>query len=154
MPADKEKKTKRSQAKYPALTPKLNSRVKQEKIDFDYLDQLSPSELEWLNKFMEEEMNARFKNDGTDFNQTKEERKKVYDRNNQANRDQYGLVKGRAASKLVEYGSNIEDELSRGVNPSSMENAYLDFIETQELKVILKEYDEAMKAFITDLLLP
>lgn len=147
----KSKKTKRSRTKYPALTLRVNSRVRQDRIDFDYLDKLSEEELTWLNKFMEEENGASFKNDGTDFNKTKEERKKIYDANNRNNRDQYGLTKAKVANtKLLNYDTNlnmIEEELGRDNNPRSMETAYVDFIEHKQIEDFLKEYDSAMLLF-------
>ncbi len=138
------------------MTPGVNSRIKQDKIDFDYLHKLNQEELAWLDKFMNEENNAAFLNDGTDFNQTKEERKKIYDRNNSANRDQYGIVKAKVANThLLQYEKNIskiEEQNSHGVNPQTMENAYIEFIESKELDAMIKEYQDAMSVFREPLL--
>lgn len=149
------KSKRRSKIKNAALIKKYNPRIRQEKIDADYLHKLNPDELAWYAKFMEEENNASFQNDGTDFNQTKEERKKIYDRNNAANRCLYGNLKNKANKfnnkKLLNYDniiSEVENELSKEINPNQMENAYLDFIEEKELSVMMKEYETAMSQFI------
>lgn len=152
--------TRRSKAKYPSLKKKFNSRIKQEKIDFDYLDQLSPSELDWLAKFMEEENSASFKNDGTDLNTSKEDRKKIYDRNNAANRCLHGNLKNKADrynnKKLLSYevlvnatdtSKSLENELSKDINPNSMEDAYIDFLESKQIEAMIEEYDMAMEQF-------
>ena len=89
----KKKKTKRSEAKYPALNSNFMPKVRQEYFDLDYLHKLSDKEKEWMNKFMNEELNASFKNDGTDLNKTKEEKRKAYSKNNSRNRCLYGITK-------------------------------------------------------------
>lgn len=94
----KKKKTRRSQSKYPALDPKFMPKVRREYLDIDYLDQLSDEEKEWLNKFMDESLNASFKNDGRDKIQDKDSKRKVYSENNARNRDLYSIAK---ASGLV-----------------------------------------------------
>jgi hypothetical protein len=38
------KKTKRDSTKYPGLDPKVNLKIRQELLDFDYLDKLSEEE--------------------------------------------------------------------------------------------------------------
>ncbi len=147
----KKPKRKRSQSKYPALVRGLNSRVRQEYLDQDYLHKLNPDELAWLNKFMAEENTASFKNDGNDFNKTKEERKKIYDRNNSRNRDQYGLIRNRVANtKLLNYEDQInvvEEELGRNIAVTQMEDAYAEYIDYKEVEEFLKEYDNAMLSF-------
>lgn len=89
----KKKKTKRSQVKYPALDSNYMPKVRQEYFDIDYINQLNDEEKAWLNKFMNEELNASFKNNGTDLNKTKEEKRKAYANNNSRNRCLYGITK-------------------------------------------------------------
>lgn len=55
------KKSKRSETEYPNLDPNLNLKSRRDLIDFDYLDQLSPKDLKWLNQFVDEYVNANFK---------------------------------------------------------------------------------------------
>lgn len=59
-----------------------------------YADQLSPSELEWMNKFMEEYNNASFsKMNRKNLMKTKQEKLDSYNRNNARNRDVYNRLK-------------------------------------------------------------
>lgn len=151
MKKPKKPKKARSQIKHPSLVKKYNSRVRQEFLDADYLHLLNPEELAFYAKFMEEENNASFKNDGTDFNKTKEERKKIYDRNNFRNRDQWGLTNAKvAATNLLnyeDYHNLVEDEYNRDINPANMENSYIEFIDDVEIKEMMEEYANAMLAF-------
>lgn len=88
-------KTRRSQSKFPALNPRLNIRIRQEEIDFDYLDKLTPIELDWLNRFMEEYNNASFNHNGELIDKSDSGRKSCYDKNNSRNRDIYSDAKKR-----------------------------------------------------------
>ena len=89
----KGKKTKRSQVKYPSLEKHYNSRVRQEYIDADYLDQLSPEELDWYARFMEEHNNANFNHRGDTLIDEPEKRREIYGENNARNRCLYGRSK-------------------------------------------------------------
>lgn len=150
----KKKKTKRSQSAYPNLEPRLNSRVRQELIDCDYLDKLTPDELEWLNKFNGEYINASFNRDGTDIDNSDAGRKASYDRNNARNRDLFGLIKSRVATtKIVNYDESlplVELEQSRHAPSDNMENAYLDYIDGLEVREMMREYVDAMTKYYED----
>jgi hypothetical protein len=144
---DERKKSKRSKAKYPGLVPRLTSRVRQEYHDFDYIDSLDEEAKEFLNRFIEEELNASFKNDDRDLNQETTEKRKIYNQNNARNRDLYGLIKGKVANtKLLNYEDSlniIESEMAT----QSPENSILDYLESQDLKAFIIEYQEAMSNF-------
>lgn len=150
----RDKRKKRNQHKHPGLIKGLTSRVRQEYHDVDeYIDQLNEEELAWLNKFMEEELNASFKNDGTDLNKTKEERKKIYDRNNARNRCQYGIIKAKVAqTKLLNY-ENVLNIVEQEVNDKAqaqatpIEDVYVDFLESKQIEQFLIDYDNAMLLF-------
>jgi hypothetical protein len=150
----KPSKKRRNKIKYPGFEKKYTTRMRQEYLDIDYVDQLNDDEKEWLNRFLEEELNSQFKNDGTDFNKTKAERKKIYDRENARYRDLYGILKNKDNKfnnkKLLNYDSivpDIENELSKEVNPFSIENAYIDFLDYKEIEAMMLEYDLAMEQF-------
>lgn len=141
------KTTKRSKAKYPALIPGLNSRIRQEYNDYDYLDQLNEEEKTWLNKFTEEYTNASFKNDGTDLHKTDAERKDSYDRNNARNRCLYGRIKlNNAADKVSDY-EDVVHALEESQTINNVEDSYLEYMEFKELKEYISEYEKFMKQF-------
>jgi len=146
---ENKKRPKRSQVKYPALKPKYNPKVRQAEIDYDYLDQLNDEELQWLNKFSEEFINARFQGDDSDIDKTAEGRKAAYDRNNARNRCLYGQLKVRRMNdKLLNYDDvlNVVEE-TQELQPSHMENAYIEFLTEKQLNAMLQEYDQAMLIF-------
>jgi hypothetical protein len=154
---DKKRKAPiRNKVKYPGFDKKYTTRIRQEYLDsIEYIDQLNEEEKIWMNRFLEEELNSQFQNDGTDFNKTKEDRKKIYDRNNAQNRDLYGNLKNKADKfsnkKLLNYDNvvgEVENELNRwSPDPRHIENTYIDFIESKEIEAMLREYEAAMAAF-------
>lgn len=93
---DGRKKSKRSRVKNPGLKKQYNSKVKQEYIDYDYVDKLSPEEAEWLNKFSEEYIGAKL-NHHDALHDTPELRKDCFDRNNARQRCIYGNSKAKNA---------------------------------------------------------
>lgn len=145
----KQEKKRRSKVKHPALKVKYSPKVRQELIDYDYLDQLKPEELDWLNKFSEEYINAKFNNDETDIDQTPEGRKASYDRNNARNRCLYSQLKVRRMNdKLLNYDDvvNIVED-SQDLAPKYMEDAYIDYMDEKNIDKMLEQYDIAMASF-------
>lgn len=74
------KNAKNSKDAYPALNKKKNLRRRAKQLDYDYLNKLSPEELQWLNDFTEEythvnlkQDNARKKNNILDIEKDKKE---------------------------------------------------------------------------------
>lgn len=144
--SDQEKK-RRSKVKYPALTKKYNSRIRQEYLDQDYLDELSPEEMTWLNQFMEEYNNSSFKNDGSNIDNSAEGRKAAYDRTNARNRCLYGRLKlNNATDKVVDYEEVIH-ALDEQQVINNVEDSYIEYMEFRELKDWLKEYEAVMSEF-------
>lgn len=82
---------KSKNSEIPKLKVSVANRI--EFSDYDYLDKLSPSELEWLKKF-HQEYNQGDLNRKENLHTTKKLKKDCYDRNNQRNRDLFGLFKG------------------------------------------------------------
>ena len=107
----KKRQTKRGKEKYPALKPHLNLKTRYDLLDFDYVDQLSDKDKEWLNKFAEEYVNANIdtKNPKKNLHRTKALKKDCYDRNNSRNR--CILTRAKAQGKDVDLYS-LENELS------------------------------------------
>lgn len=99
-----DKKKKRASTKYPALNPRVNSRTKQQYIDYDYLDKLTQAEMEWLNRFSGEYYSGDFKKepgsvkgDGKYLKDSIHStdaatRKECYDRNNHNNMDYFSVA--------------------------------------------------------------
>lgn len=127
------KKTRRSNIKHPMLEKRFNSRVKQEVLDMDYIHKLNNEEKTWLDGFLDEYVNAKFDQDGSDFHSTPEARKECYDANNARNRCLYGRIRNKVgATKLINYDlvrNVVEEELSKEIDPSNIEDAIISFID-------------------------
>jgi hypothetical protein len=127
MKKPKKSKNRRDKVENPALNKRYMPRVRQELIDYDYLDKLSAEEKEWLNKFTDEYVNASFKRDGTDIQSYEKYGKDSNDRNNARNRCLYTALKNKANGannkRLLNYDSvliEVEDELHRDLDPKHM----------------------------------
>lgn len=134
----KKKKTKRSKQKFPTLIPKYNSRVRQEYLDYDYIDELSEEEKQYLDDFNKEWYCASVGKQADEgknnrFTKGKAAVKERTDENNRRNNDLYGNVRNKVgATKILNYNENlnmVEDQLSRDVNPSNMEDALIEFLD-------------------------
>lgn len=150
----KPKKVRRDRVKHPALKKPYTTRVRQEYLDYDYLDKLSAEELDWLNKFTDEYLNDSFKKDGTDIQSYEKYGKDANDRNNARNRCLYGALKNKdnkfGNKKLLNYENivpEIENELSREINPKSLEDAYIEYLDYKEIEDMMQEYEVAMEQF-------
>lgn len=100
MPKDKRKK----KASLKVLQKKSTRLIRQEYVDYDYVDKLSDYEKQWLADFTIEHYNAsvgKQKDEGKDnrFMKSKEDIKDCTDRNNWRNNDVYG--KKRAHNELI-----------------------------------------------------
>lgn len=134
-------KNKRSKDKHPALNPRLNSRVRQELIDYDYVDKLSDEEKKWLNDFSEEYINASVgkQSEAADnrFHNTPELVKDCTDRNNSRNRCMYGRVRNKvSATKLLNYEDAInivEDHQNKELNSESIEDSIIEYLDHKKL---------------------
>lgn len=137
----KKKVTRRSRVKYPALTKGYNSRIRSEYLDMDYIDKLSESEKEFLNKFSEEWVNASFKKTPNgnysrkNLHTTKAQRKECYDRNNARNRCTHSIARATGLKVNSDYSQIHELVESKGINnPDFMEDALIDFIDSKNEK--------------------
>jgi len=133
---DKKKPTKRSKKKHPYLEPRLNSRVRQEFLDYDYIGDLSEEEKDFLNKFSGEFYGGTFSKDGSDITANDVEGYRAsYNRNNARNRDLFGLIRNRVgATKLLNYDNVInivEDQLARGISHDNIEDAIIDYLDNK-----------------------
>lgn len=108
------RKNRRQLTKNAALKPKYNLKVRQEVIDYDYLDKLNPEEAAWLNKFTEEYVGANLDLDKprSNLHKSKRMRKDCTDRNNSRNRCQYGLNKVGGRLDNIEKAYDVSDNTS------------------------------------------
>lgn len=103
----RKRRTRRGAEKYPALRKDLNLRSRTDLIDYDYLDKLSPKELDWLNRFTAEYVGADFRHDRK-LHKSKKARRECYNANNARNR--CVLTKAKAAGKLSSTDSPRRDD--------------------------------------------
>lgn len=128
----KEKKTRRSKIKHPGLTPRYNSKIRQEQIDYDYIHKLSDAEKDWLNRFSEEYIGANFQHPGDKVQETDEERRECYNRNNSRNRCVYSIAKAKGAILNYDYNDLIEiieSEQAEDTNSNYMEEALIEYLD-------------------------
>lgn len=117
--------TKRSRFKYPALEKSANLHSRQDEISDvkSYFDKLPEgmqkvtlsdgtekvmNVKEWMNNFVEEEVNADFRHPGQKINKTKKDKKRIYNKNNARNRCTY--TKAKMTNKLDEKSDLLEFE--------------------------------------------
>lgn len=122
----KKKTNRRNSVKYPALKKQYNLLTRKDLIDFPYLDQLNDKEKEWLNKFVEEEINADFRGPGKPLNKTKKSRQRIYNANNARNR--CILTRSKASGELDELTADLQ---LHELNPMEM----MELVEETELKI-------------------
>lgn len=128
------RKKKRNQEVYPNLKKGLNSRVRQEYLDMDYIDKLSPDEKAFLDKFAGEYYGGSFNKDGTDLTANDNEGyREAYDRNNARNRCLYGQVRNKVgATKLLNYDdvkNVVEEHMAKDINPNNIEDAIINYLD-------------------------
>lgn len=109
-------KNKRAKTKYPALKPELNLKTRYELIDYDYIDKLSETDKEWLNKFTEEYVNANLdRHDlSKNFHNNIELKKDCDRRNNARNRDI--LTRAKASGNHVSTDEILLNKKSLKIN--------------------------------------
>ena len=125
---DKKKSNRRSRSKYPALNPSLNLKTRyDELVDFDYIYKLNDEEKDFLNRFLEEWVNANMNHGGERLHKTKAERKLCYDRNNSRNRDMLSRAKASGScismNNLKETESIQEEQLYKKLEASEKKNS-------------------------------
>lgn len=123
MPSKNTKK-KRDSIKYPGLEKRYNSRIRQEHLDQDYIDQLSEKEKEFLSNFNEEFYGGNFYHRGKKLHKSKKSKRACYSRNNAQNRCGLGISK--AKGNLV-YADSTSEERHIDV-----EDALIDYIDSKK----------------------
>lgn len=151
----KKKKTKRDQSKHPNLVKRLNRRVVQEYIDYDYIDDLDEEAKSWLNDFTGEYYNASVGAQGDEgknnrFHKSRELVKERQDANNKRNADLYGDVANKVgATKLHTYSdglSDVQSEMGKKNLRTKVENVIIAKLDNyEEIKRQEKLADKFLK---------
>lgn len=155
------RKPKRSSAKHPSLVKRFNSRIRQEYIDMDYIDELDDTkancqlpdgtmvtEKEWMAQFMKEWNNASVPSQkrakDAKVLRTKEEIKESTDQNNRRNNDVYGVAKAQNMIHKEDYevlASWIEEK--EPISNNYTEAAVIELLDqAQELSKTTQDTDE------------
>lgn len=127
------KPNRRNRNKYPGLVKELNLKIRQELIDQDYIDKLSETEKEWLNRFNNEYVSAsvypkKTKDKQKLLHNTKKLKKDCTDRNNWRNNDVYGIKKiSNMLKEEKEYISLVED--NSNLTADEIENLMVEMID-------------------------
>jgi hypothetical protein len=108
------------------------SKIKQEYHDIDYVDKLSDEEKEWLSRFMEEDLGARFNHPGKKVYRKKADRIASFRRNNARQRDMYSLAKATGLINDGEPGEAIEELQRQHYDAQDIENRLIDAIDAKK----------------------
>lgn len=122
-----QKKSKRTNAKYPALNKSLNTKFRRHYIEPDYINgvydengaqvirPLNEEEIEWLNKFYSEVIVTSFNNDDDDFYSESCDKRVLYNDNNRRRRDVFNIMQATGKLKYLngtEYDKHYSDQVS------------------------------------------
>jgi len=118
------RKTRRSRVKYPGLVKGVNSKLRHEYMDEDYIDKLNDEEKQWLSNFNEEWLSGNFSHKGEIFHKTVQEKRDCYNRNNARNRDIQAIAK--ATGRIVDYES--AREMLEGLKYNNYTYSFEDFM--------------------------
>lgn len=126
-----------------SLKPNYNSKVRQEFLDYDYLNKLSKEEYDWLASFTHEDNCANLNHKGDKvFDRDKKTTKKLYDKNNARNRDVFGVSHAHKRLMYMELTdlSFLDDNEAASRNP---EDHIIDLIDIKnsEYKMDLVKTD-------------
>lgn len=149
-------KKKRDSVRWRGLDPQSNPKNRREVVDYDYLDNLTPEETDFINQFTEEWYNgvlpSRQTFDGLPskekdkfMHKTEEERAECWANNNKRNRDLFsGALATRRLVSLSSFndnGENIKNEHS--LNPEEM------FIRSEKESFINKQ-EEIVRSLMNE----
>lgn len=134
-------KKKTAKKKFPRLEKNKNLKIRQELIDYDYIDKLSDEEKEWLNKFTNEYTCGSFQKiktgkrkgeySSTNLHKTQAQREECYNRNNLRNNDVHGVSK---INNMLKDGESAQAVLENKDTPtaSEVENILINLIELKD----------------------
>ena len=139
--------SRRSKIKHASLVPRFNSRIRQEYVDIDYIDELDDTEknielpngemvteLEYMSRFMDEWNNAgvgpQSDPERNAFHRTKEDVKSCTDRNNKRNNDLQGQMKAQGKMMKQDYSqiTNLLEDQDR-TNLNETEDTLIEILD-------------------------
>lgn len=134
------KKRKKENKNLKTLQKKSTKLIRQEYLDYDYLDKLNQEELEWLADFNAEYLNANVGKQSeakkNRFHNTPELVKDCTDRNNHRNACIYGKAKAR--NNLIEL--DVYEQIEETENSSNTEDYLIELLDyTKKLKKANKD---------------
>jgi hypothetical protein len=106
------KKPKSKKPTLHGLEKRFTRKYARDFLDLDYVDQLSPEEARWMDKFCREFYQNTFKRDGTDL-QDDEQRRECYRVTNSRNRDMWNQFR-RLAGDTTDTTDIGEDDDTDG----------------------------------------
>lgn len=125
------KKTQRSRHRHASLMPRFISKIKQEYLDYDYINKLSESDKDFLAAFTSEYLNADFKHPlKRVIKKTKKNTKASYDGNNARNRCMYSNNRAKGNLNMVpqEKVNNYFGEI-KDYSTNETEDALLEYLD-------------------------
>lgn len=127
-----------------------NLKIRQELIDADYLDKLSPEDKAWYNKFIIESVSADFRHQKPLHN-TKKLRKACEDANNHRNNDSYSITKSNNMLKTVDNKTSPLLDLNRSTNFHETEEVLNRIIDEKDRQVRLEYSEEEWNGYMLEL---
>lgn len=124
-----------------SLKTNLNSKVRQEFLDYDYLNQLTQEEYDWLAAFTHEDNCANFSHGGQKvLPRKKAVKKEMYDKNNARNRDAFGITHAHKRLMYLEGGGpDFLDDFD--VNNRDPENSLIQLIDNQKKQTKVDDFE-------------
>ncbi len=133
------KKVPRSKLKHPTFHIKRAPRSRWEELEVDYLNQLSPSEKDFLNQFQEEFVCANFgKKDSKEdkeklLDKTDKYRKEMYGKNNRRNRDILTRAKAYGLTTTIQSDAHLSHFIDNDhTNYNHTEDQVVDYLDEKK----------------------
>lgn len=125
---EKKRRSRRSKTKYPALDPALNLKSRYDEIKdvSEYINKLTDSEKDWMNRFMDEYTNANLNHKGKKLHRKAHHKKAIYKSNNARNK--CILTRAKASGEIKYLDDLNKDERLEDI----FEDQLIDKIDTEE----------------------
>jgi hypothetical protein len=132
----------RAEERYAALNVRRQVGNRQELLDMDYIDKLSPEEKDFLNRALEEIIITNFAHKGEKLIKSKTKRRELYRENNARNTDLYANQKAQnKLSSLTSLENSSKNKNSNKIysSPSDSRNGLNDTEDAMLSRIDLKQ---------------